>query len=236
MNKGNKLIWLFLSIAFAVGAIVVGSMYDNKKKEDLVKEVGVEEGSKEMTLSSLYFDKSKVFLAKGTTEQKINIMEKSAKNDEDKKMVKDLKQRIEVQTRFNDLFEEPVLVGNKFKEKVSMKNDNKKEDIDNLVSDASSLNKKEDPFYEGVLTYLATAGGSDGKETTHTEKSGNAQKAQEIINMIIVDGAVQSDFTLEQYYAAKQEVDGLPEGAEKTELMQQITQIQTALTNMGITY
>lgn len=236
MNKGNKLIWLFLSIVFAVGAIVVGSMYDNKKKEDLVKEVSVGENSDELTLSSLYFDKNKVFLAKGTTEQKINIMSKKAKSDEDKKMVKDLKQRVEIQTRFNDLFEEPVLVGNKFKEKVPMKKDNDKEDVDNLVSDASSLNKKENPFYEGVLTYLSTANSSEEDKTTHIEKTGDAQKAQELINMIIVDGAVQSDFTLEQYYAAKQEVDGLPEGSEKTELMQQITQIQTALTNMGITY
>ena len=54
--------------------------------------------------------------------------------------------------------------------------------------------------------------------------------------MIIYDGQVQSDFTLDDYYNAKAAVDALPEGDEKNLLLTQITQIQEALTNMGVSY
>lgn len=239
MNKGNKLIWLFLSIIFAVGAIVFGSMYDNKKKDDLVKEVGVSDTKVgKMTLSSLYFDKEKVFLAKGTTKQQISSMEKTAKTKEDKKMVEDLKNKVDVQTRLNQLFKEPVLVGDKFKENIPLKKDYNKADFDSLVSDVTEFNKKENPFYKSVLNYLSKVDTSIVSETesNDSEKTGSAQKAQEYIDEIIVDGAVRSDFTLEQYHTAKDAVDSLPSGDEKDSLMGQIEKIQTALTNMGITY
>lgn len=240
MNKGNKLIWLLLSIVFAVGAIVFGSMYDNKKKDDLVKEVGVSDTKTgKMTLSSLYFDKSKIYLAKGTTKQQISSMEKTAKSKEDKAMVEDLNHKVDVQTRLNQLFEEPVLVGNKFKEDVPLNKDSSKEELDSLVSDVSELNKKENPFYESVLTYLSNANGkssSGSGSSSASGKAGSAEKAQEFIDEIIVDGAVRSDFTLEQYHNAKNAVDSLPAGSDKTDLMKQIEQIETALTNMGISY
>lgn len=60
--------------------------------------------------------------------------------------------------------------------------------------------------------------------------------AENLISVIIVDGQVGSNFTLDDYKAAKLAVDNLPSSAKKTELSGKITQIETALTNMGIAY
>ncbi|MGL5684947.1 MAG: hypothetical protein ACRCXQ_04035 [Vagococcus fluvialis] len=60
--------------------------------------------------------------------------------------------------------------------------------------------------------------------------------AESLISVIIVDGQVGSNFTLDDYKAAKLAVDNLPSSAKKTELSGKITQIETALTNMGIAY
>ena len=60
--------------------------------------------------------------------------------------------------------------------------------------------------------------------------------AESLISVIIVDGQVGSNFTLDDYKAAKLAVDNLPSSSKKTELSEKITQIETALTNMGIAY
>lgn len=60
--------------------------------------------------------------------------------------------------------------------------------------------------------------------------------AENLISVIIVDGQVGSNFTLDDYKAAKLAVDNLPSSTKKTELSGKITQIETALTNMGIAY
>lgn len=60
--------------------------------------------------------------------------------------------------------------------------------------------------------------------------------AENLISVIIVDGQVGSNFTLDDYKAAKLAVDNLPSSSKKTELSEKITQIETALTNMGIAY
>lgn len=60
--------------------------------------------------------------------------------------------------------------------------------------------------------------------------------AESLISVIIVDGQVGSNFTLDDYKAAKLAVDDLPSSSKKTELSGKITQIETALTNMGIAY
>jgi hypothetical protein len=60
--------------------------------------------------------------------------------------------------------------------------------------------------------------------------------AENLISVIIVDGQVGSNFTLDDYKAAKLAVDNLPSSSKKTELSGKITQIETALTNMGIAY
>ncbi|MFI3803845.1 hypothetical protein [Vagococcus fluvialis] len=60
--------------------------------------------------------------------------------------------------------------------------------------------------------------------------------AENLISVIIVDGQVGSNFTLDDYKAAKLAVDNLSSSSKKTELSEKITQIETALTNMGIAY
>ena len=88
---------------------------------------------------------------------------------------------------------------------------------------------------------------TESKGSTKTEESTNDKKvsatdsvaiqnAQSLIDVIIIGGQVQSDFTLDDYKAAKAAVDALENSSKKTELSTKITQIETALTNMGISY
>lgn len=248
MKKINKVVWLFISIVFAMGAFVVGSKYEKaqtnklgdtskteakESKEPKSKSKDKTASKTSQDLTSLYSDQKKGFLAKDVTKQKINSFEKNAKSEDEQKLMKDLNKRFNLQSRFNELFTEPVLVGEEFKKDVALKEGTSK-DKKELMKDLNEV-KDKDEFYEGMLKYL---GGQDvdSDSDSNSEKSANGQVAQEVINRIIINGQVQSDFTLDDYYAAKSAVDALPQGAEKDSLMKQIEQIQTALTNMGITY
>ncbi len=234
MNKLNKLVWLLLSAIFAGGTIVIGSIYSNKQKAKLQNEITIESKSDNLTLPSLYFDKTEVFLAKETTKQKIESVDKNLKSDDDKKRIKDLKQKIDVQNRLNVLFEEPVLVGNKFKEQIPMKQNYSEKDVTDLMDETKLINKN--PFYNSVYVYLSETTANKDQASQKTNEQNETSRIQEMINQIIVDGVVQTDFTLEQYYEVKQAVDELPASPSKVELTEKIAQIQTALTNMGVVY
>lgn len=241
MKKINKVIWLFISIIFAMGAFIIGSRYEKNQTSMLGETSNVktkqsktkskDDSKTKEDLTSLYSDQKKGFLANDVTKQKINSFEKNAKDKEDQKIMKDLNKRLNIQTRFNELFVEPVLVGDAFKKDVQVKEEkNSLEAKQELVKDVKEIPEK-DEFYEGILKYL---GSSEDKPSS--DQSASGQVAQEAINRIIIEGQVQSDFTLDDYYTAKSAVDSLPQGDEKESLMNQIEQIQTALTNMGITY
>ena len=74
-------------------------------------------------------------------------------------------------------------------------------------------------------------GSNEVENITEAEK-----KAQELIDLIIIEGQVQQNFTLDDYKRAKEAVDALPETVSKTAFIEQIEQIETALTNMGIAF
>lgn len=243
MKKINKLVWLFISIVFAMGAFVVGSRYEKKQtsmlgetskvetKEPKSKMESKSDSKTKQDLTSLYSDQKKGFLENDVTKQKINSFEKSAKSEEEQKMMKDLNKRLNIQTKFNELFVEPVLVGETFKKDVQLKKGpDSVEAKEKLVKDVKEV-KEKDAFYEGILEHLGS-----NEEQDFSDYSASGEVAQETINRIILGGQVQSDFTLDDYYAAKSAVDSLPQGSEKESLMSQIEQIQTALTNMGIVY
>ncbi|MGX7014774.1 hypothetical protein [Vagococcus silagei] len=65
------------------------------------------------------------------------------------------------------------------------------------------------------------------------EKQDEIQKK---LDLIIIEGTVTSDFTLDQYKEVKNQVDNLAEGAVKTSFLKDIELIETAMTNMGINY
>lgn len=150
MNKSKKILGLFLSVLFAVGAIIVGTVYDNNRKKSLE--------------------------VQSVTKSSTDIL-----------VEKETKTKI-----------------NKSKEEVS-----------------GDSNKIEESEINEELT---------------NEQLVALDDAQALINVIIVDGQVQSNFTLDDYRAAKAAVEALDNSAEKEELNTQIIQIETALTNMGIAY
>ncbi len=80
-----------------------------------------------------------------------------------------------------------------------------------------------------------TKNSEEDSNLTETDSAAVAN-AESLISVIIIDGQVGSNFTLDDYKAAKLAVDNLPSSAKKTELSGKITQIETALTNMGIAY
>lgn len=150
MNKSGKVFWLFLSILFAVGAIVAGTVYDNNRKKSLEVQT----------------------VTKSSTDNPVENV-KETKTDKNKKEESDTSNKTEESNANVQLTNEQLLA------------------IDN---------------------------------------------AQSLINVIIIDGQVQSDFTLDDYRVAKAAVDALDNSSEKEKLNKQIIQIETALTNMGIAY
>lgn len=152
MSKSSKAFWVFLSVVFAVGAIVVGNMYDTKRKDNL--RIASEESVATPT-------------------------KKEAGKNSDKTKTSETK-----------------------KEK-----------------------KKE-----------TTESTADSVNNSNVDQTEQEAVAQQLINVIIINGQVQSDFTLDDYHAAKNAVDALAASSEKDALSAQITQIETALTNMGISY
>lgn len=148
MNKSGKIFWLLLSILFAVGAIVAGTIYDGKRKNNL-----------------------------------------------------------EIQT-------------------VKTNSSITAEETKTNIEETETTSKKENS---------KTKDSETNREKTEVDSAAVAN-AQSLIDVIIIDGQVGSNFTLDDYRAAKQAVDNLPNSTKKTELNEKITQIETALTNMGIAY
>ena len=104
----------------------------------------------------------------------------------------------------------------------------KLEETNNDIEEKDKTSKTEE---------LKTKTKNSEEDSNLTEADSTAvTNAESLISVIIVDGQVGSNFTLDDYKAAKLAVDNLPSSAKKTELSGKITQIETALTNMGIAY
>ncbi len=103
----------------------------------------------------------------------------------------------------------------------------------------SSANNVKDKDTDKVTTIDSSSKTTKTSETTKDSvggKTAEEKTAEELISRILVQGQVQSDFTLDDYKAAKEAVTNLPSTPTKTDLEEQIRQIETALTNMGIAY
>ncbi|WP_288395870.1 hypothetical protein [uncultured Vagococcus sp.] len=104
----------------------------------------------------------------------------------------------------------------------------KLEETNNDIEEKDKTSKTEE-------SKTKTKNSEEDSNLTEADSTG-VTNAENLISVIIVDGQVGSNFTLDDYKAAKLAVDNLPSSAKKTELSGKITQIETALTNMGIAY
>lgn len=104
----------------------------------------------------------------------------------------------------------------------------KLEETNNDIEEKDKTSKTEE-------SKTKTKNSEEDSNLTETDSTA-VTNAENLISVIIVDGQVGSNFTLDDYKAAKLAVDNLPSSAKKTELSGKITQIETALTNMGIAY
>lgn len=104
----------------------------------------------------------------------------------------------------------------------------KLEETNNDIEEKDKTSKTEE-------SKTKTKNSEEDSNLTETDSAAVAN-AESLISVIIIDGQVGSNFTLDDYKAAKLAVDNLPSSAKKTELSGKITQIETALTNMGIAY
>lgn len=253
-----------LSALFAIVSIGAGMIYSHKKsewathsdlsqfkKKEQTKVVDNKEEkmdtSIEEDINHLFLNNEKVYLSpKLSVDQIANVrtaVEKLPNGDEKEqfeKLLNEAGRKLAIQTTLNSFFEQPVLSGETVAESRTMKStitQSQIDDLNNVVNEQSNG----DGFYEKVKQILEQIHVSNpvtesepGTETG--TKSAEAEHAQALIDEIIVNGAVQSDFTMAQYENANAAVQGLPEGAEKAALMQEIKKIQEAMTNMGISY
>ena len=105
---------------------------------------------------------------------------------------------------------------------------NKPEETNNDIEEKGKTSKTEE-------SKTKTKNSEEDSNLTEADSTA-VTNAENLISVIIVDGQVGSNFTLDDYKAAKLAVDNLPSSSKKTELSEKITQIETALTNMGIAY
>ena len=107
-----------------------------------------------------------------------------------------------------------------------------------LTSNSSAKNVKDKDTGKDTIidSSSKTTKTSETTKDSVGGKTAEEKTAEELISRILVQGQVQSDFTLDDYKAAKEAVTNLPSTPIKTDLEEQIRQIETALTNMGIAY
>lgn len=257
---------LLISAIFAVASVGVGSVYSKKKAEQIIhgdlsqykkkssnkphgEQIGQVDSDIEEKINKLFLNDEKVYLAQGlSVDQIANIrssierLPDSEEKEKSEKLLNEAGRKLAIQTTLNSFFEHPVLNGDTVSESLVVKQTVTEDQINDLKNTVNEQSNG-DGFYEKVNQILSQIHPSGVKtETTTTDSAGHiatpedVQYAQALIDEIIVDGNVRSDFTMAQYENANAAVKALPEGAEKTELMQEIKKIQEAMTNMGISY
>lgn len=232
MRGPNKYIVVLLSAIFAIGAIMIGMKYSSSKiPKDTTVSSGVVDNSTRLTVNDLFQDQSQVFLAEDITDSYIVKVKETIdeSNTEELNLLNIAVEKWAIQKQLNQLFTAPALIGSQIAETPT------------LVTGVTEADKQK------VLTALSSSGLTDGFATavqsilssgtsSSSVGTGDGAVARELLSHLVVDGAIQPDFTLETYNNARDAVAVLPLGDERKELAAQIKLVETAMTQMGVTF
>lgn len=240
MGKNSRIVILLLAMMFAVGSVFLGYQYNKKRekeysKEEVTKETTKQEsteGSLTHTIDVLYVKDEKDFLIEQAVMGDLSQLEKEVNDSKQPDVKEYMKQTLDKQKltqSFNDLFVTPALTDNHFNPDAELKGDVEQANIDQVVSLTTTEN--EDLLSSGINSYLSERGliQDDLNQVSATQ-------VQEWVNMIMSNGVVVNDFTLEQYYQINDAIRALPAGVEKEALTQDLVKLQESLDLMGVSY
>lgn len=240
MGKKSRMFILLFAMIFAVGSIVFGYQYNEKKqkqysKEEVVKEVPKKEAKPESLtekIDELYVKEANDFLTENAATGDLSQLEKEvtdSKQTEVKEYMEKTLDKQKVIIALNDLFVTPALTNNHFDPQAELKPDVEQTNI-NQVGNWTNM-QDEDLFYSGIHNYLSERG-----LLQEDVNQVSASQIQEWLNMIMSEGIVVNDFTLEQYDQIRSAVEALPRGSEKESLSQELIKLQESLDLMGVSY
>lgn len=234
MRGANKYVIVLISAVFAIGAIFAGMIYSKAKlpKEDAAAETSTssnEETTKVVTIEDLFYDSTHVFLAEKVSDDLIENVKESVSDDQGQlNLLNNAITKWNVQKRLNVLFEEPVLKGNKVNEKAKEVATVTQADKDLVLTEviASGINDGFALAVQSVLGRTATSG-SAGAGTA------DVQEAQRKLQVVVNEGQVVEGFSLEGYIAARDAINRLTDGTEKTKLLAGLKLVEDVLVSMG---
>lgn len=251
-----KYLAVILSGVFAVGSVFIGSVYAKKRNQEIVSSAVVASPKSDQTkrpvansnshpsdiLKKVYLNDQNVFLLPGLTADQLSVARNEAEKIEDltvreetEALINAAGAKLTILNDLNALYSTPVLNGDAVDNNAVLKEDKSQNDVEELkkrVEDESN----DDAFYHKVLEILGSHPEVSGGTVQNTNQSADAANARRLIEVIVKDGKIHSDFTMEQYEQARNAVKSLPDGSEKEELMKDIRIIQSALKNMGVSY
>lgn len=240
MGKKSRIFILLFAVLFAVGSVFFGYQYNKTREKEYSKEDEKKElTTKESTQTSLkdkidmlYVTDEKDFLTEKAVIGDLSQLEKEvsdSKQTEVKEYMKETLDKQKVTMALNDLFVTPALTNNQFDPQAELKPDVEQTSI-NQVGNWTNT-QDEDLFYSGIHNYLSERGllQDDLNQVSATQ-------VQEWVNMIMSDGVVVNDFTLEQYDQIRNAIAALPVGQDKELLTQDLIKLQESLDLMGVSY
>lgn len=254
MRGINKYLMVGLALLFAVGSIVIGMNYSSRRitqadTKKVVKETKQTKAKKspQKEADVLFFDQEHIFLAEDITDTYVDVVaSKIDQKDQDEvALFEEGKLKWSIQKALNELFTEPVLVGDRVTE-ASYKDtttEEKKTAVATMLT-GSGLN---DEFATTVSKILGQEGkvaevDQEDKKVDATLVAPNLDDSPEIQNAktqlayVVQNGEVVSGFTMEGYDLAKSAIAAVPAGDVKQALVEQLRLVETAMTNMGISY
>lgn len=233
MRGVNKYIVVLLSAIFAIGAIVIGMKYSSSKiPKDTTVSSGLVENSTTLTVNDLFLDQNHVFLAEDITDSYIDKVKETVDESDSEalNLLNTAIQKWSIQKALNQLFTAPALIGSRIVADPIFADGVTTADKQG-VSDAVASSGMADEFTAAVQSIL-------GGSTTSTSGSGTGTSAvaRERLSLLVVNGVVTSDFTLETYNNARDAVAALPIGDDRTELAAELKLVENAMTQMGVLF
>ncbi|WP_314063056.1 hypothetical protein [uncultured Vagococcus sp.] len=232
MRGVNKYIVVLLSAIFAMGAIVIGMKYSSSKiPKDTTATSSVAEKPTSLSVNDLFLDQNHVFLGEDITDSYIDKVKETMDqgNQEDLGLLNSAIQKWNIQKALNQLFTTPALVGSRVTDNPTMAEGVTEADKQQVIASVASSGLT-DEFATTVKNILGTTSSSGSVET------GGSAVAKERLSLLVIDGAVTSDFTLESYNNARDAIAALPMGEERTELAAQLKLVENAMDQMGVQY
>ena len=255
MGRLKKYLMVVVAAAFALVSIGIGLKYSEARqpKENVAmtatgqEESGEPKKKKGLTGEALFLDDTHVFLAEDITDAYLEVVRKGVDGDEAQiKLVDQAKAKWAIQKALNQLYSKPVLVGSRHITDATLAegtSEAAKQEVANALS-ASGIN---DDFAKLVTEILGKKGTASehGSSTTgnstvslapNAADSSEVQAAKEQLAHVVENGAVIPGFTMDGYLNAKRAISSVPEGEMKQALLSQLAIVETAMTNMGISY